>query len=298
MGRGVRGALGTVALCVAGIAAGPVTADQADPASCAVEGSTLIVKAHGDDVTITREDERVAVIGPGGVVCKGGTRRLDRLDAIRVSGADLSTVDLRNGPLSPGATPEPDGTDEIEVRIAHTAYPEILASDDSQRIEIGVDPSGGATVDFDPVAGAPEADIGYAPNPELELELHTGPGDDVLDARHSHVYLVLFARAGDDRILGPETGIGEDALSYLSAGPGNDYVDGGPDTDVIDGGRGDDDCGRIAASTSSRRAAAMTAPTADRGATSTSWRVRSGTTSPAASAFTYRTSSGPPFRPR
>ena len=229
-----------VAMVAVAIAAGPVVADQADPASCAVEGNELVVSSHGDDMTLTREGDKVLVSGPEDVACEGGTRRLDRLDSIRISGGDVTTVDLRGGPLAPGATPEPDGTDEIEVRVLNSSYPGVITSHDPQRIELGTDARGGATIDFEPVAGVAEADIGFGPDRELELEVLTGRGDDVLDARRSHVFLALLARSGSDRILGPETGIGKETFSYLSAGPGDDLVDGGRGSDVIDGGRGDD----------------------------------------------------------
>ena len=241
MRRRVRGVLGTAAaLCVVGLVANPVGADQADPASCAVSDRTLIVSSHGDDLTLTREANKVAVIGAAGLACEGGTRRLDKLDSIRINGGDLVDVDLRNGPLAPGATPESDGTDEIEVHISKSSYPEVKTSHDPQRIDLGTDSSGGVTVDFEPVAGAPEADIAYGPNREMELELRTGRGDDLLDARDSTAFLAILARSGDDRLLGPETEFGRRAFYYLVAGPGNDFVDGGSGFDLIDGGRGDD----------------------------------------------------------
>ena len=231
---------GAIALLAAAFAASPVTADQADPASCAVDGRTLIVNAHGDDLTVSRVGHRVAVTDYRGVACKGGTRRLDKLDSIRISGGDVVDVDLRNGPLAPGATSETDGTDEIEVHVSKSSYPEVKTSHDPQHIDLGANLGAGATIDFEPVAGAPEADIAYGPSRQMELELRTGRGDDVLDARDSAAELTIFARAGNDRLLGPETGRKRRAFYFLAAGPGDDLVDGGSSSEVIDGGRGND----------------------------------------------------------
>jgi Ca2+-binding RTX toxin-like protein len=239
--RGIAAGLTLLAVVLgAGSPAGSAAAAGADSASCAVHNAKLVVNAHENDMTLLREDEQVAVIGPGSVPCVGGTRRLNRLDSILVIGGDVTTVDLRGGPLAPGRTTETDGTNEIEVLVTKASYPEVITGPEPQRLDVGSDSRGGARIDFDPEPGAPERDVGYGPDRDIELTIRTGPGDDVLEAHDVPVFLALVARGGDDRVLGPDIELPRFASWYLSGGPGDDFVEGGPGSDVIDGGRGDD----------------------------------------------------------
>ena len=83
---------------------------------------------------------------------------------------------------------------------------------------------------------------GSATFEEIE-ELHTGSGDDTIDATLDTVGTTILAGAGVDTITGGSGGdtiFGQDGNDIINGGAGNDQLDGGNDDDTINGGIGQD----------------------------------------------------------
>jgi Ca2+-binding RTX toxin-like protein len=181
--------------------------------------------------------------------CQGGVPTVLNTDTVRVFVRGVLTfvdVLLEGGPFAPGATPENDGTSEIEVEFR------------------GDEP-------FVTVVGTSRADefhwnLGGVP-PALNLN-PTSAGDQdvdvaVIEAGILGAVLIAVGGAGNDRIIPApgalfiaaevwsEGGRGDDFLmapprtaGQLAGGMGNDVLSGGRLSDHLDGGAGND---RVAA---------------------------------------------------
>ncbi len=142
MGRswGIAPLIGAALAAVALIAAPAGTAAEAAAApttECSVELGTLEIDSNGADFTIAREGNRIVVArGSEAVACSGPAATVDSIDRVYGTGGDIITLDLRDGALEPGATPEADGSDEIEVRLAVTS-PVILLDDRARHVALG-----------------------------------------------------------------------------------------------------------------------------------------------------------------
>jgi Ca2+-binding RTX toxin-like protein len=177
-------------------------------------------------------------------------------------------LDLRQGALAPGATPEAEDP-EIEVEVVLPAQPEarprvqLLTGEGRDSVELHGS-AGSVAVSLEswpsqrpsPSAGTPDADLLVeAPPRTVELKAHTSGGGDVLDGRgldrhRGLLHSVLLAGDdGKDTLLGTERsdqlqgGSGPDRLhgrggrDFLYPSAGEDLVSGGPGSDFISGPR-------------------------------------------------------------
>src|SRR3954447_16096998 len=89
--------------------------------SCAFDAATAmltvvsantrtVVKRRGSEIVVSQS-------GTGPRACSGAVPTVTAVDLIRIQATDgaLVTLDLRGGPLAPGATSEADGSSEIEI---------------------------------------------------------------------------------------------------------------------------------------------------------------------------------------
>jgi Ca2+-binding RTX toxin-like protein len=239
--------------------------------------------AGNDNVQVRREGERILV----GSSAANGPRQFEEIscgtqatvtnvDRIVYRGEPVPgnaehqfLLDLRQGALAPGATPEAEDS-EIEVEVVlppqQGAHPrvQLLTGEGRDSIEL----HGGAgrlVVSLEPwpsqrpspSGGAPDADLIVATPPRtVELKVHTGEGGDVLDGRgldrHRGLVrsLLLAGDEGKDALLGtersdqlqggagPDRLYGRDGHDLLYPSAGEDTTSGGSGDDFISGGRG------------------------------------------------------------
>jgi Ca2+-binding RTX toxin-like protein len=268
------------------------SASQASPRSLRCEyveaeppgpADNVIEIAGNDNVQVRREGDLVlvgssAANGPRQFeeISCGAEATVTNVDRIVYRGERVSgnvehqfLLDLRQGALAPGATPEAEDS-EIEVEVVlppqHAARPrvQLLTGEGPDSIEF----HGGAgrlAVSLEPwpsqrpwpSGGTPDADLLVdAPPRTVELKVHTGGDGDVLDGRglDRHRGLVrsvlLAGDEGKDTLLGTERadqlqgGAGPDRLygrgghDNLYPSAGEDSTSGGPGDDFISGGRG------------------------------------------------------------
>lgn len=183
--------------------------------------------------------------------CAGGTPTVLNTDTINVvlkgDLVDGVTVKLGAGPLAPGATPESEGTSEIETHInainAVLAIGSIVGTARSDEFHWG--PGG---------SGAPGLNLNPRSAGDRDVDVTVGGGGE---------FLVAQGRAGNDTIIGapgtvfPDTvanegifsegGPGNDLLviprgtsGILRGGSGNDVLIGARDADLLGGGAGND----------------------------------------------------------
>ena len=170
---------------------------------------TQVVQCSGPQPTVTNTDTIVATDG-------GGKDPIDGLD-----------IELSGGPFAPGATPEPDGTSEIEFEVSFgrgifigggvTVYG--TAGRDSIRLG---ELQNGSGVNLNASESEPDADV-------------TFPG------RRPDVFVV--GEGGPDRISGnggPEFTGPYDRGSIFVGERGADRLIGGERRDSLYGGRGPD----------------------------------------------------------
>jgi Ca2+-binding RTX toxin-like protein len=201
------------------------------------------------EVTIARDGEAISVSGGAGdpIACSGpespSVANLDRI-AVRVSRESLDALilDLRAGVLVPGATPEPDGTSEIEVSLleAPGTVLSVIGTSSADEIELGSLGGGSYGANLN---GAEEevsdADV-TARNAYFFAGL--GAGNDRLDASGR----AAFATRAFNFAFGVFGGRGRDVLlgnarrNVLAGGRGNDRLVGARLRDRLDGGSGDD----------------------------------------------------------
>jgi hypothetical protein len=188
----------------------------------------LLEIAGNDNVQVRREGDLVLVGTSAGngprdfeaVPC-GTQATTTNVDRIVYRGSRVPPrrerqflLDLRGGPLGPGASPEPvDPEIEVEVVLPQRqARPRVQllagAGRDAVRVDAGPDRLGvslepwpdGATLDPDLIIGAPPRTV--------ELKVHGGAGRDVLDARPLDRHpgpvrsLLLAGDDGKDALLG------------------------------------------------------------------------------------------------
>jgi len=265
-----------VASVVSALALGLLAAVPAKAANvtCAVDsdgpagpqGDVLRVSDTSQSVThIYREENRIVVFNNADrepAVCAGVAPTVFNIDRIAYSSrSGVPFINyLGDGPLGPGATPEP-GADEIEVEINETYKPKqlnVAGTARGERIEVGQLGRRRIGVNLDARAdgGSQDADVtlrvrrrdeltmkvvGKEGNDTLSalggraftgvlasakrLSMNGGPGDDVL--RGGPFRDLLRGDTGNDRMFG---GRGRDRLSV---GPGRDLAKGGQGPDLI-----------------------------------------------------------------
>lgn len=242
----MRGWLLAVGVCIAGSAVwlAPADAGQGrmldfrdERPQCDLSHRVLTIDGGFWEVTIAREGERIVLsYARGEVACHGAS--VTSVDRIRIDGAEFH-LDLRSGPLAPGATLESDGSSEIEVEadVGFGGFFYIQMGRASNHVSLGRvgdrlginfntdEPS--PDVDFEAASTEPA----FGPEPLISL----GGSPDVLDASGT----AGFSEPFDARYGGLEArgGPGEDTLI---GGPSDDSLLGGGGADQIVGGKGQD----------------------------------------------------------
>jgi hypothetical protein len=218
---------------------------QAANVTCAVDsrgpagpqGDVLRVSDTSQSVThIYRDEDRIVVFNNADrepAVCAGAAPTVFNIDRIAYSSrSGVPFINyLGDGPLGPGATPEP-GADEIEVDINETYKPKALnvaGTERGERIEVGqlgrrrIGVNLNARVD----GGSQDADVTLRARRSDELTLKTvgKGGDDTLSALGGRAFTGALASAK--------------RLS-MNGGPGDDVLRGGPFRDLLRGDTGND----------------------------------------------------------
>ena len=201
------------------------------------EGDVLRIVDTSRSVThIYRRENEVVVFNNADrepAVCAGATPTvlsIDRIVYSTASGVPFINY-LGDGPLGPGATPEP-GAREIEVKINEAYTPKALnvtGTEGSERIEIGQ--LGRRRVGVNLNAQADRA------HQDADVTLAVSRGDELL--------VKVKAKGGDDTLsaLGGRAFTGV-LLSVkrlsMNGGPGDDVLSGGPFRDLLSGDAGND----------------------------------------------------------
>lgn len=249
-GTAKRRRLTLLALTVAGAALLWPASSQAFVA-CSLSGTELTVNltASDDSVTFQRFGDQIAVLtgssldqysdyGYGGetqilIPCSGGTPTVtntDKVSVVQAPNAEFGsvTVDQVAGPFAPGATPEADGTSEIEFGFklpGRDSSVLVGGSDASESIQIGTLPNGAPGVNMNAGAEQPAT-----ADPDIEA-----PG-----ARE----IVVFAQGGNDVVSnlgGPGfAGPLRNGFGSADGGTGNDILQAGPNGSALEGDEGAD----------------------------------------------------------
>src|SRR5262245_54544669 len=217
----------------------------ASPASAAVTCTYsatdhLVALSATDDFTrVARSADAIRVDdGHEPITCTGGSPTVADTDLIQVthSGISAATVDLRNGPLGPGFTPEPVGISEIEVQYLSPTFVDIRGSANADRLSCA---AGGANVD-----GDDDADV---TGRFTVLLMEGGGGSDRMSAQSGYTTVagrrVMLGQGGRDTLIATPDGStlhGGNGHDKLIGGKGRDNLTGGRGADVIDGGKGRD----------------------------------------------------------
>ena len=189
------------------------------------------------DVTATDAFTRVARSGEGievddghkPVSCTGPSPTVLTMDRIQVShtGRSADIVDLSGGPLAPGATPEPQGSPEIEIEYVGPTFLDVRGTASADRLSLG---AGGVNLNGDDDTDV----IG-----QFTVLLIEGlGGDDLLTPQANYATAaarrVLLGGGGRDTLIAPPDG------GFLHGGNGRDRLIGGARADNLTGGRGRD----------------------------------------------------------
>jgi Ca2+-binding RTX toxin-like protein len=216
------GRIATVAAVLLGALATPAGGAGG---SCTVDGSTLRVGVL-DTTTIARGGTGSAPDDPilvDGAPCAGAT--VSSTDLIRLgrggSSAGRVVIALGGGPLAPGATDEPGGSDEIEI-----------------------DPGGGFAGAADPVGhlrveGSPGADDVVAGG-GINLRGDEVDGVDSDVATQPWQSVLVLGNGGADRLRAIGPGVDRSSAASFAGGAGDDRLVGGSGSDALDGGEGND----------------------------------------------------------
>ena len=183
--------------------------------------------APGEQATLEVNGGQI-FFGEPAVACGGATT--SNTDEIVVEGAtdtnETLVIDLRGGPLGPGATAEGTGDSEIETTVSlhdATDVVRVLGSDSGAFLAVG---SNGILLNYDD-----DVDVTVTPTP-IMIALTGGLGADRLIA------------VGGFGAGGPFGGVAElrggDSDDVIRGGPANDKLWGGAGVDLLRGGRGRD----------------------------------------------------------
>lgn len=205
--------------------------------------------------TIVRRGEEIVVAyGKNRFVHCNPVATIHNTDTVVMT--DESTIDLRGGPFSPGASAETDGSPEIEFEIGPSIeYPvDLMLGDGDDHITAGVLGDSAIGVNLNPSEADTDADVTLTPDdPEslgfANLQIHAGAGDDVIDANGGNGFArrsrygvgFIFGDGGSDTILGT------DSYDWIAGGGGSDTIDARGKADSINTRDGSSDrviCGR------------------------------------------------------
>jgi serralysin len=237
--------------------------------ACNLSGSELTVNltAGDDSVTFQRFGNQIAVLTGSSlsdgyeddyysgdsqilIPCSGGTPTNENVDHVSVIQSPRGefgsvTIDESAGPFAPGATPEGDGSSEIEFGLnlpGRLSSVGIKGGDGPEAVQIGTLPSGapGANLNAQEDGASPDVDV-EAPGTR-EFEVDAEGGDDSVTGMGGPG----FAGPLRNAFVFAQGGLGKD---FLQAGPlgaalggdeGRDVLVGSGREDVLEGGSGKD----------------------------------------------------------
>jgi hypothetical protein len=229
MPRVVTAATATFLIALTGIAfASPIDTRHYPESTCAVDPATatLTVVSSNTRVVVKRLGDEIAVSegGTGRRTCSGPAPTVQGIDLIRIEASTgaLVELDLRRGPLAPGATDEHDGSSEIEIEA------------DLEFADLSVHGS----------AGAEWVSAG-AVGDRAAMNLDAGEADPDADVMFTgrSATLSIAGKGGDDVISGgggPGFSGGFPGDFEAAAGSGDDEVTGSPGADALKAGGGQD----------------------------------------------------------
>lgn len=228
-------------------------------------GDVLKVVDTSQSVThIDREGDEIVVSNNADsdrAVCAGGTPTVTDIDSIEYTTASgVPFIGYHSdGPLGPGASPEPGGGAEIEISVAEVYDSPVLnvgATTGDDSVQAGQLGKGkiGVNLNAQAEAGAEDADITILAKPGAESYLRVlgRGGDDRLTALGGPAFtaplavkrLNMVGGPGDDRLTGGpgrDFFSGDDGNDLLLGGRNRDRLLVGPGHDVAKGGKGADD---------------------------------------------------------
>lgn len=232
--------------------------------TCSLSGATLQVTSpeFGDAMRVGRVGDQITVVAynysevpfedtskPVPTTCAGPMPTVHNVDSIHAAGTAEENakliVDLTGGLFVPGATPEDDGSAEIELTLSHVARVVVRGGEASEHLALGViGPS--AAINLNADEATPDADLLAAGRKSGRrfraptFLIATAGGDDVVTANggtpftdHAPGDIAIIGQDGDDRIVGGDRGGG------LVGGAGADLVVGGAKPEFIGGGKGE-----------------------------------------------------------
>jgi hypothetical protein len=171
-----------------------------------------------------------------------GTPTITNTDLIklRARGPDEIVLDLFKGPFAPGATPEPDGSPEIEIRSTSrlgTFWLEGGPAAENFRYTSSLGQSG-----LNLNTGPDDEDIDLLLPPKAELFVDGRGGSDTIEVVPPvDLEVAASGGRGNDTLLSDATGdVGEFSGGLLEGGKGRDRIIGSPLSDYIFPGPGAD----------------------------------------------------------
>jgi Ca2+-binding RTX toxin-like protein len=205
--------------------------------SCSYEGTshTLTVQPQQFGIPqISRSGEAI-VVGDLStpVACVGGPPTVYNTDLVRVNHPGLGGANLylTGGPFAPGATPEADGSSEIEFVFTGKGSVEVVGTPAADVLSWG--PDDGLNLNF-AQNGDRDADVtetGYLGF----LVANGGGGNDLIEPQSDYSGRSVFSKGGggDDLLIAPAIG------GILAGGSGRDTLIGG-ESNLLVGGSGKD----------------------------------------------------------
>lgn len=239
-------------LAAALLAGAPSSGYPAAVATCSFSSSAATLRIEGDDAAVLREGSRIVVKtsldgGPARrvVTCAGGSPTVTNTDTIRFNASPAIyqsfTVDLRGGPLAPGATLE-DGrsSSEIEIELGFDnrtnsdsgSSLQVVGTDRRDLIRLGRNGSGVGV----------NLNARRDRSPDVDVAMHVRPKPPPAGAP----FVGIETLAAGDRITtyggagfdGPLTQ--REAGVKIDGGGGRDTLSGGRSFEQLDGGKGPD----------------------------------------------------------
>jgi hypothetical protein len=179
--------------------------------------------------------------------CRGGVPTVLNTDTIRVltqGVEDYVEVLLGGGPIAPGATREPSGASEIEIRMQfrerrNEGFGEVRGTGRADEFHWGPGPAKYAGLNLNPLdAGDRDVDVTVR-GPDTFLVANGGAGNDTIvptpGAQFPNDGVYSTGGLGDDRLIAPRNSWG-----ILEGDGGDDVLLGGRRGDLFEGGGGHD----------------------------------------------------------
>jgi len=191
------------------------------------------IARRGDAIVLTYGNHRVARCKPAATIYNTDT----------IAMSDESTIDFRGGPFAPGASPEVDGSPEIEFEIGPSiAYPvDLLLGNGDDHVMAGVVANRAIGFNVNPSEADTDADVLLMPESPRDLKtanamVRAGGGNDVIDASGGPGFAprTKFTVGTIDGGAGRDTLIGTAGYDFIAGGGGNDVIEGGRKSDLIE----------------------------------------------------------------